>query len=174
MRPRKFSEKDGKPKITIKKQKSKGAPLSTSRRPQRCAQDSKVNIVANHLAVEDSNTDSNLTLHAQFKPGLWTWSQCKECWRFYHSNNDQSAKCQQLHPGPEPLGTFGDSSPKPFVPFQILLCAEKIVFKHIINTKIFPPKNLFCPHTLKPGYGPGCATHQQVYSRQETQPRPES
>jgi len=32
---------------------------------------------------------------------------------------------------------------------------RKICFNDIINTIIFPPKNLFSPHGLNPGCGPG-------------------
>ena len=57
---------------------------------------------------------------------------------------------------PRPADTgwpFGALAPKAFVPPSFVVLS-KIWFEHMMKTKIFPPNNVFCPPTLKPGYEP--------------------
>jgi len=55
-------------------------------------------------------------------------------------------------------GDSGAVTPKSFLRPQKFLLLRKTFFKHMIKTKCFPTKNVFClPQTLKPGYGPVCA-----------------
>jgi len=72
----------------------------------------------------------------------------------------RTAKCEMKgDPRPTATGRIrGQCSLKLFCAPQILLCPEHFVLKHIIKTKPFPPQNVFCPQTLKPGYGPGLPT----------------
>jgi len=51
-------------------------------------------------------------------------------------------------------GAFGAITPKFFVTpnFNVL---RNICFEHMMKIKRFPPKNVFSPQVLKPGYGPG-------------------
>jgi len=43
------------------------------------------------------------------------------------------------------LGHSGEVTPKSFLCPPNLVVLRKISFKHMINTKIFPHKNVFCP-----------------------------
>jgi len=52
------------------------------------------------------------------------------------------------------VGHLGAITPKYFLCPPIFVVVRKICFKHMIKIKIFPPKNVFSPQTLKPGYGP--------------------
>jgi len=52
-------------------------------------------------------------------------------------------------------GIRGQLPPNLFYAPLNFVVLRKICFKHIIKTKIFPPKMYFSPQTLKLGYGPG-------------------
>jgi len=52
------------------------------------------------------------------------------------------------------VGNSGASLSKSFCTAPKFVVLRKICFKRMIK-KYFPPKNVFCLQTLKPGYGPG-------------------
>jgi len=55
------------------------------------------------------------------------------------------------------VGHSGAVTPKSFLFPPNFVVLRKICFKHMIKMKVFPPKNVFSPQTLKLGYGPGSA-----------------
>jgi len=61
---------------------------------------------------------------------------------------------QQKEPSQVQTGNFISAVEKIFVVPPNVVVSRKICFEDIIKTKSCPPKNVFPPQTLKPGYGP--------------------
>jgi len=54
-------------------------------------------------------------------------------------------------------GISGQLPPNRFCASPKFVVLRKICFKHMVKTKIFPPKNAFSLLTLKSSHGPGSA-----------------